>query len=526
MRRATIGEATPPVIVARAPRREKTLKELAVERTIRDLCEALVPTAGRKSHKPAAAETSPRINEKTVDVYMRCFVVQYPKYLKALRFMQLVRREIRHGDSPVGAIRLLRYWTSARYWRDVYRRRRLREFLCDIALKCGTRAHGTTPFSDSVMGSIREELNQLKLAILAAERNARISRQRARTDLSSSASSITRAHMEALRTFGSARGPNASVDNAGGVSLLFTIDTLVIAKHMLYIDHARFANIGLAEFYNSAWTGEKAEQQAPVLTAFIRRFNDIGAWVSSSILIQTKVEQQMRVGAQFIKLAGFCRQTGDFFACMAIMQAFESWALNRVRHLWKFPDKYRLTARECQKLNDVAGNYAVYRDVIKAHLAKSIPCVPYLGVYQKDITMYNEGNPDYDERDNVNKEKLLLIGVKLCELETLQNTAPGNYNKYLEERDPVLTAYLEVLPHRTNEEIDDLSRKIRPQAGDSSSTTPDVSETAAGPDIWGSVRSDGGATGEESSSTQSSDAPDGSGGGSGGNVSTSCYVER
>jgi len=63
-------------------------------------------------------------------------------------------------------------------------------------------------------------------------------------------------------------------------------------------------------------------------------------------------------------------------------------------------------------------NYKKYRDALVQEAEHKLPVVPYLGVYLRDLTFIDEGNPDYID-DLINFGKLLMIGEVMLDVSSL-----------------------------------------------------------------------------------------------------------
>lgn len=82
--------------------------------------------------------------------------------------------------------------------------------------------------------------------------------------------------------------------------------------------------------------------------------------------------------------------------------------------------KYRNAFEELGELFSAGSNYANYRELVLNNLP---PMIPYLGVFLKDLTFLEIGNPKYldDDKKLLNFDKLRMISHVISELVTFQN---------------------------------------------------------------------------------------------------------
>lgn len=77
-------------------------------------------------------------------------------------------------------------------------------------------------------------------------------------------------------------------------------------------------------------------------------------------------------------------------------------------------------------------NYKIYRTTLMKALSKkrdenniknnlhSLPILPYIGIYLRDLTFMMDGNPTKMENDFYNFIKIIMIGSLLSEIENFQ----------------------------------------------------------------------------------------------------------
>ena len=467
----------------RAPSPRSAGAECIFASLFRDLC-----------NKDVAEETR---------ILQRCLVVYYARYLKADRLISMVRREVRVGYHGTGALRFLASWTRSRYSLDVRPKKKLRKSLCDLALLRVPRRSNAVPLTKEDERALREELNLLKLAIIAGAARGLTRQGVKRLFLSPHLTGAIAPLMLSERA--STSGGAGTHLHDRNVGLLMTTDAHTIAFHLLLLNYESFSRINMAEFYN----GWSDEVNAPTLHAFKQRIINLTSMVATAILVQSTVRMQRKVAIHFITIANFARDFGDLAGCIAIMQAFAIGPVSRIRKPWQLAKNYTALASDLNTLIDASGNYKAQREFIAARIEDRKVCVPHLGIYQRDLTLIEEGNPSFKQNGAVNGEKIVLIGSRLWELDTLQSIAPRGFDERRIERIPALVRILTLLPHKDDAALDALSERIRPRnnvACDSPVTEDTSSSTVSTETPLHSTRSGGTNINEESSSSADSEA--------------------
>lgn len=156
----------------------------------------------------------------------------------------------------------------------------------------------------------------------------------------------------------------------------------------------------------------------------------------------------------------------NFNTLLEITSGLNSADVQRLKSTWKsLPSKYIVYFEELEDVMATQKNFKTYRDALKTSFP---PVLPYFGesgrlplplllrirfllrsipgIYLRDMTFIDEGNPDYVQGDLINFEKLSLISAVLREVEAYQKV------RYDIQPIPVLQNYfknLVMLPEAT-----------------------------------------------------------------------------
>lgn len=105
----------------------------------------------------------------------------------------------------------------------------------------------------------------------------------------------------------------------------------------------------------------------------------------------------------------------------AIIMALNSAAVFRLRRTWD--SLSAVTMKMFEKSNTIAQasrNYVVYRNLLNK---VQLPCVPFCGLYTKDLTFIEDGNPDYLRSDPrlINFTKCQRIANVIIDIKRFQS---------------------------------------------------------------------------------------------------------
>ena len=180
-----------------------------------------------------------------------------------------------------------------------------------------------------------------------------------------------------------------------------------IAKALCIIDYRLMRCISRREFLNSAWTKKDKATLSPNIVALTKRFNEVSRWVASNVLQIQKPRARTKIVERFIQMASRCRELNNYHAVMAILGGLQHPAVQRLQKTWeavntRLMDKFA----ELQNLVSIEDNWSKSR----AAIAESKPpCVPYIGLFLKDLIFLEDGMPKYcDEQPelfNVSKQR-------------------------------------------------------------------------------------------------------------------------
>lgn len=198
---------------------------------------------------------------------------------------------------------------------------------------------------------------------------------------------------------------------------LLTMSADDIARQLTLIEFEIYSKIQTSEFINQAWAKEKTRHLAPNIRAAIDRFNLITKWVCTVILKEEKIRSRTKVMSKLIKVAKTLRSFANYHTLMAILSGLNEAPLFRLKHTQaELKPKVQKLATELQTLMSVEGNHDAYRTEL-ATVDQKQSCIPYLGVYLKDITfLQDDTNKAADGGINMKQSKNIYNVLKIIQI--------------------------------------------------------------------------------------------------------------
>ncbi|KAJ6241713.1 ras guanine nucleotide exchange factor i-related [Anaeramoeba flamelloides] len=187
---------------------------------------------------------------------------------------------------------------------------------------------------------------------------------------------------------------------------LFDIDEEEIARQISIIDFGIFSKIRPAELLNCAWSKDKLKHRAKNVLKMTERFNAMSEWVATLIIQPERVRQRAKVLKTFINIAKHLYQLKNFNSLISILSGINSSAVHRLSYSFaELAPKTTEIVDNLKTLMSGKDNYKKYRELLKN---AQLPCIPFLGFYQTDLTFIEDGNADYiDGLINFSKRSLV-----------------------------------------------------------------------------------------------------------------------
>lgn len=190
-----------------------------------------------------------------------------------------------------------------------------------------------------------------------------------------------------------------------------------IAEQLTLADHALFCRIQPSELLFQNWTREDKWSEAENVCNLELRFDAIVQWISCMVL-EIRLEKRVQALQFVIHLAYYLKEIKNYFSSTAIIFALKSAPISRLLRTWEIIDE-----KASEKFNELVGLYAEadnnkpYRDLLRKIRP---PCVPFLGLFLKDITDIEQSYQD-NVCGLINFEKRIRMGKVLMSIKQFQH---------------------------------------------------------------------------------------------------------
>lgn len=203
---------------------------------------------------------------------------------------------------------------------------------------------------------------------------------------------------------------------------LLDIDTLELARQLTILDFKLYSSIRPIECLDKAWSQDGARGAVAVnVKSSIEFCNQVTAWVTDTILSQNEIRKRCNVIKYWVQVAERCRQLNNFNTCMAVLSAFDSSAIGRLKRTWEVVGaRTQQTLAYIRKLMGANKNFTEYREIIHSI---NPPCIPFLGIYLQDLTFIEDGNSNFLKKSKhlINFSKRMKTAEVIQEIQQYQS---------------------------------------------------------------------------------------------------------
>ncbi|GAM23088.1 hypothetical protein SAMD00019534_062630 [Acytostelium subglobosum LB1] len=236
-------------------------------------------------------------------------------------------------------------------------------------------------------------------------------------------------------------------------------DEMFVAQQLTLREFETFKRIQPIEFMNQAWNRPKLQYKAINLLKMIDRFNRMSNTISTSILAQPKLKHRVRLLSNYIKIALHLRELNNFHLLTAFLSGIRNSSVLRLRLTWsKISKKHKQSLEDMEKMMSMEGSFKTFRSMIKELIP---PCIPYLGVYLKDLTFIEDGNNDRMDGGLINWAKKKLVYNIISIIQGCQDI-PYDFGPSSTKGEIVLAAF-DSLPSANDEVLYQMSLQIEPK---------------------------------------------------------------
>jgi len=121
-----------------------------------------------------------------------------------------------------------------------------------------------------------------------------------------------------------------------------------------------------------------------------------------------------------------CRKLRNYNGTMAIISGLSNASVRRLKKTWAaISPKHLEELKECEELMSAAYNYRNYREILNEldKQARPGPLIPFMGLFVRDLTFLNDGNPKKFKSGLYNFAKLRMISEKVLRMSAYQQSS-------------------------------------------------------------------------------------------------------
>ena len=250
-------------------------------------------------------------------------------------------------------------------------------------------------------------------------------------------------------------------------------DVREVARQMTLVEQGLFKAIRPWELQNLNFA-RKDKSLAPNIHAFTAHFNVMSKWAVWAVMACRDLRRRTRALEKLIDLADCLAGLQNYNGVNEVVSACTSSPVYRLKKTWAaISPRHTAKFKELSALMAPAKSYAAFRK--KLHTLHP-PCIPFIGVYQSDLTFIEEGNPTMHDGGFINWQKCRLQAGIIIEIQTYQQ-AP-----YCLAAVPWIQEYfLGLKPRNDDNELWEISITVEPKERklSSAATTLPTTTTAA-----------------------------------------------
>jgi len=212
----------------------------------------------------------------------------------------------------------------------------------------------------------------------------------------------------------------------------------------------------------------------PKICLMTERFNQLSFWIATHTLMESNLNRAAALVKKFIYLTYTLLELNNFNTAMSVLAGLNLHCVQRLDEIWDLvPESTKTLFHQMEKVLRPHANFRNYRQLLET---RSLPILPYFGLFLRDLTFIDDGNETFVEQNLVNFEKVRLFGQLFSQLQYFQMT---HYPPSFVNESNLTRAQLKIiqdLPSLNRDQLEMLSDERKPRRPHSSSL---VSTTSA-----------------------------------------------
>ncbi|KAJ5935587.1 hypothetical protein N7466_005134 [Penicillium verhagenii] len=196
------------------------------------------------------------------------------------------------------------------------------------------------------------------------------------------------------------------------------IDAKELARQLTIMEAHVFAKIQPKELLNKSWQKKQSftdPEPAPNIRGLIQYSNQLSNWVGALILAESEMKKRAQIIGHLVNIANVCHELQNYSAVVSILSGFQSAPIYRLTRTWAIvTEKCCNILRPLQALTSSTHNYGAYRRALRTAVP---PCIPFLGLYLKDLTFIEDGNQALTPEGLINFHKYTMLAASVDEIQ-------------------------------------------------------------------------------------------------------------
>ncbi|KAG4429853.1 hypothetical protein IFR05_014664 [Cadophora sp. M221] len=173
-------------------------------------------------------------------------------------------------------------------------------------------------------------------------------------------------------------------------------NSLQFARQLTITTSAIFCLIKDEELFGQEWT-KRSESNVKAVIAFSTSLSHL---VADDIMQHEKPLKRAMSIKRWIEIADRCTGLQNYESSMAIIASLNFASIGRLKKSWELVPADDITI--FQSLTSKLSTKNNYEELRKLQGSSNRPCLPYLGLYLKDLTFTGDGNPDTKTMQGLN----------------------------------------------------------------------------------------------------------------------------
>lgn len=139
-------------------------------------------------------------------------------------------------------------------------------------------------------------------------------------------------------------------------------------------------------------------------------YNQLSRYVAENILNNPTVKGRLHLTEFWLEVADHLEKLHDYHSVFSIVSGLTRIEIDRLKTIWSdLSEKHKILNSSLRELCSLEHNYSNLKKRFEELEKASIPYIPFMAILLKDLTLIDQGNPDFiDGRVNPIKRELLL----------------------------------------------------------------------------------------------------------------------